>query len=203
MTTRAATPGFTLVEVLIGLLVASIALAAGFGALAAVGDNAGRADTMTAESLDGAARRAMLIDLLEGARLRHGGERFQGLSADLLGLPSDELILPTTGRTGLPISPVIARLYVDTDPATPEEGLVAEVVGRVGDEPVYLPIAPEASRITARYGVIGPTGLWGWSPDWTVNRMPDAIELVIEPAPGKTLPPLLAYPIRVRLEAAR
>jgi len=198
-----ARPGFTLVEVLIGLLVASIALAAGFGALAAVGDNAGRADEATAELLDGAAKRAMLIDLIEGVRLRHGGERFQGLSAELLGLPSDEMLLPTTGNTGLPVSPVIARLYVDTDPATPEEGLVAEVIARVGDEPVYLPLVPEAGRMTASYGVIGPTGQWSWNPEWTVNRLPDAIQLVLEPAPGRTLQPLLEYPIRVRLEAVR
>lgn len=198
-----ARPGFTLVEVLVGLLVASLALAAGLGALAAVTDHAGRADATTAETLDGAARRALLVELLEGARLQHGGERFQGLSSELLGTESDELVLPTTGRTGLPLSPAVVRLFVDTDPATEFEGLVAEVYDRVGDAPVYVPIVPEAGRMTVRYGVVGPTGLWGWSGEWTANRIPDAIELVLEPAAGRTLPPLLAYPIRVRLEAVR
>jgi prepilin-type N-terminal cleavage/methylation domain-containing protein len=192
--------GFTLMEVVVGLAVASLALAAGFGALSLVGDRGRHADNAAAEVLHGAAQRAQLQELLAGARLRHAGERFQGLSAELLGLASDELYLPTTGRTVLDEPVSLARLYIDTDPTTPVHGLVAEVIARAGDEPVYQELVPDAGRLILRYGVVDPLGQVAWESSWTANRLPQAIELTLEPAPGRSLPPLLAYPLRVRLE---
>lgn len=196
-------PGFTLVEVLVGLVVASLALAAGFGALAVVSDRATHMDTATVSAIEGAARREQLIEILTGARLRHAGERFQGLDPALLGTESSELIVPTTARLALDEPIVVARLFIDEDPATPERGLVAELIARQGDTPVYQELVPEAGTLTVWYGTLNATGEMAWQPAWLANRLPDAIELVLTPAPGEVLPPLLAYPIRVRLEAAQ
>jgi hypothetical protein len=56
-------------EVIVGLTVASLALAAGFTTLAFVGERARAAERATVEALEGAAGRMLLVDWLSGARL--------------------------------------------------------------------------------------------------------------------------------------
>src|SRR5690606_24269629 len=60
--------GFTLMEVLVALVVSSIALAAGFATLSFVGDRSRAAEITTLEALEGAAGRRLLIEWLAGAR---------------------------------------------------------------------------------------------------------------------------------------
>jgi prepilin-type N-terminal cleavage/methylation domain-containing protein len=194
--------GFTLMEVLVGLVVASLALAAGFGALVFVGDRSRHAEQAAVAALEAGAVRALLADWLGGARLIFGDYRFFGQDGETLGQGSDELILPTTARTPLHEPMAVARLYIDEDPETPERGLVAELSVRLTDEPRRLELVPQAGRLRLRYLMLTAEGT-EWVDAWVANRLPEAIELSLEPAPGDSLPPLLRLPLRVALETLR
>jgi prepilin-type N-terminal cleavage/methylation domain-containing protein len=196
-----ARPGFTLVELLVGLMVAGIALMAGVLALAAVQDRSVHADEAAHAAVSGATQRAMLVEWLNGARFRAAtGEQFEGMQADEQGRIVDQLMFPTTARTPLGVSSTVIGLYIDDDPDTPERGLVAEMTGMTfGQEPRRMQLVPEAGSMHIRY--LGMTqGVPIWEEVWSGrNQLPRLVEITLLPAPGETLPPLLQYPIRAAL----
>ena len=79
MTTNAR--GFTLMEVLIGLTVAALALTAGFATLGFMTDTDEPVDVASALALRGATTRNLLTEWLGEARYRQGrrGQAFEGL----------------------------------------------------------------------------------------------------------------------------
>jgi prepilin-type N-terminal cleavage/methylation domain-containing protein len=191
--------GFTLLEVLVGLSVASIALMAGMLALGAVQDRSEHAEEASRTALSGATQRAVLVEWLNGARMRAvTGERFEGMKTDERGEMIDQLVLPTTARTPLGVSSTVIILYIDNDPETPERGLVAELTGATfGEEPRRMELVPEAGAIYLRY-LTEVAGVQVWDDTWSGRtRLPRLVELTLEPARGETLPLLLQYPIRV------
>lgn len=197
--------GFTLVEVVVGLAVGGIVLAAGFAALATVHDRSLHAREATTVALEGSAVRATLVEWLSTAQFQASelGVRFEGLDAREQGLPWDELVFPTRARTVLRSPWTAVRLYVDLDPETPERGLVAELTGWLGDEPRVLELAPQAVGLTVRYlpAVDGPvewTGSWVGQPE-----LPRGVELTLLDHPDDPLPPLLRLPLRVALATLR
>lgn len=200
--------GFTLMEVLVGLVISSIALAAGFATLSFVGERARAAEAATVEALEGAGGRMLLIEWLAGARLSapNRGGTFQGMDAEENGLESDELTFPTTARTPLHVPNVVVRLYIDVDDETPERGLVAELTERQLDEPRRVELLPQVAGMELRYLPDVEGGVDGveWEPSW-IGRdgLPKAVELVLTAAAGDSLPPLLRYPIRVPLGTLR
>jgi prepilin-type N-terminal cleavage/methylation domain-containing protein len=197
--------GFTLVEVLVGLTVAALALTAGFTALAFVGDRAKDAELATMVALEGATSRQLLVDWLAGARLESPNRagNFQGLDGEDLGKDSDELVFPTTAATQLQVRNAVVRLFIDEDDETVERGLVAELTERVQDEPRRVELAPQAASIQLRYLPDGEDAV-EWLDSWQArNRLPRAIELIILPLAGDSLPLLLRYPIRVTLGTLR
>lgn len=198
-------PGFTLVEVLVGLTVAALALGAAFSTLTFVGDRSRDAEIAATTALEGAVARELLVDWLSGARFRasnRAGE-FQGLDADENGLENDELILPTTALTPLHASTTIVRLFIDEDEETPERGLVAELTERAQDEPMRVELVPGAVRLDLAFLPDVPDAE-EWLPGWiSQGGLPRAIELSLSAAPGDSLPPLLRLPIRVALGTVR
>ena len=148
MTGRA---GFTLMEVMVGLTVAALALTAGFATLAFISDSQHPVDRAAALALTGATTRRLLTDWLGESRLRvsRRGEYFQGLDGEERGSPSDELIFPTTASTPLGVGTTVVRLYIDRDEDTPERGLVAELTELVTDvgsaSPPWISIAGRTS----------------------------------------------------------
>lgn len=197
--------GFTLVEVIVGLTVAALALTAGFTALAFVDDRAKHAEAVTVAALADAAARQLLVDWLAGARLRapNRGEQFQGLDAEEHGVESDELIFPTTASTPLQAPQTVVRLYIDRDEETPERGLVAELTEREIDEPRRIELVPSAGAMELRF-LPDLEGQVEWVPGWLgIDQLPRAVELVLHPARGDTLPRSLRYPLRVPLGTLR
>jgi prepilin-type N-terminal cleavage/methylation domain-containing protein len=197
--------GFTLMEVLIGLTVAALALTAGFATLGFLTDSDEPVDVASAMTLRGATTRNLLTEWLAEARYQVGrrGETFQGLDGDVWGTPADELIFPTTASTPLGVGTTVVHLYIDDDNATPERGLVAALTELVTDEPRVVELVPEAGSLELRYllPLEGTTG--EWVAGWISNRLPGAIELILGPNRADTLPPLLQYPLLVPLEATR
>jgi prepilin-type N-terminal cleavage/methylation domain-containing protein len=192
-------PGFTLVEVLVGLTVASLALLAGMTALGSVRDSSERADEAARVAVGGATQRGLLVTWLTGARMRAPtGEMFEGMQEDAGGHMVDVLLFPTTARTPLDGTFTVVGLYIDNDPDTPERGLVAEMTGMTfGEEARRMELVPEAGGLIIRYRGEGSFSD-EWEETWSArNRLPRLIEITLLPAPGDSLPLLLRHPIRV------
>ena len=200
-----ARPGFTLIELIVALTVASLALAAGFAALGFVRDRGLHAEDAARVALSGATQRALLMDWLTNARLAApAGENFVGEDHEVNNKPMDTLFFPTTARTPLDGTHTIIGLYIDEDPETPETGLVAEMVGVVlGSEERRMELVPAAGAMNIRYRP-DADGDFEWSESWGNNsQLPRGIEITLYPVDGDTLPQLLRLPIRVALGVAR
>jgi prepilin-type N-terminal cleavage/methylation domain-containing protein len=202
---RALRPGFTLLELLVGLTVASMALAVGVAALGIVRDRAVHAEEATVRAVAGATQRNMIVDWLAGARMRAPtGEQFEGMQQDQGGVMVDVLLFPTTAHTPLDGSHTVVGLYIDNDPETPEQGLVAEMTGMLlGAEPRRMELVPEAGGMRIRYLSVA-NGIADWADTWAGQRtLPRMIEITLEPAPRQELPLMLQYPIRVAFGSAQ
>ena len=197
--------GFTLLEVLVGLTVAALALTAGFATLGFLSDSDEPVDVASALALRGATTRNLLTEWLGEARYQVGrrGETFQGLDGEVYGTPADELIFPTTASTPLGVGTSVVHLYIDSDPDTPEHGLVAALTVRPTDEPRLVELVPEAGSLELRYLVPVEGSIGEWVDGWISNRLPGAIRMTLTSTAADTLPPLLQYPLLVALEATR
>ena len=197
--------GFTLMEVLIGLTVAALALTAGFATLGFLSDSDEPVDVASALALRGATTRNLLTEWLGESRYRAGrrGATFQGLDGEDFGTQTDEIIFPTTASTPLGVGTTVVRLFIDDDRDTPEQGLVAELTELLTDEPRLVELVPEAGSLEILYllPLDGTTG--DWMTSWASNRLPQAIRLILGPNRTDTLPPLLRYPLLVALESTR
>jgi prepilin-type N-terminal cleavage/methylation domain-containing protein len=196
-------PGFTLLEVTVGLAVAGLALGSGMAALGFIGERTQHAEAATAAALEVATTRQLLVDWLAGARFRasNGTDGFQGLDVDYEGWPDDVLLFPTTAATHLSAGETIVRLYIDRNEDTPERGLVAELTVQRGLASRIVELVPDAGGLQLRY-LPDPAGVvpLEWTEQWIGrNQLPRGLELTIVPARDAELPPLLLYPIRVTL----
>jgi prepilin-type N-terminal cleavage/methylation domain-containing protein len=204
MKIRSSQDGFTLIELIVGLAISSVAIAAGFGALGIVQDRGDAAEEVNRLALSGATQRSLLMDWLAGARFEAPtDEAFTGLDAESGGLPMDELLLPTTARTPLSNVSTVVRLYIDEDPDTPEMGLMAEMsITSLSTEPRRIAIVPSAGAMEIRY--LPEADGAGWEDGWMGrNALPRGLEITLWPAVAESLPPLLQLPIRVALPSAR
>lgn len=197
--------GFTLMEVLIGLTVAALALTAGFATLGFISDTDEPVDVASALALRGATTRNLLTEWLGEARYQVGrrGATFQGLDDEVYGTETDELIFPTTASTPLGVGTTVVRLFIDEDNSTAEQGLVAELTELPSDEPRLVELVPEAGSLSLRYLLPIEGTLGEWMDGWISNVLPQAIELILGPNRSDTLPPLLRYPLLVPIEARR
>ena len=200
MKTRA---GFTLVELLVGLTVAGLALSAGFAALAFVHDRGERAEIESRVAVAGATQRALIMDWLASARYRSpNGQQFQGDDVEEDNKKKDKIVFPTTAASPLEGSVTVVGLYIDEDPETPETGLIAELTGVVLGEPVRrMELVPQAAELNIRY-LPNVAGEVDWQDGWAGrNELPRGVEITIIPAMGDTLPALLRLPIRAAVGA--
>lgn len=198
MKTRA---GFTLLELMIGLTVAAIALSIGAVALGTVRDRSTHAEAVVDEVMSGATQRALLVEWLAGARFRAvTGEQFEGMQNDEGGRLVDQLMFPTSARTPLGTVSTVVGLFIDDDADTPERGLVAEMTGTTfGAEPRRMELVPQAGVMYLRYMTV-VNGVSIWTDTWAGrNGLPRLVELTLLPAPGERLPELLRHPIRVAM----
>jgi prepilin-type N-terminal cleavage/methylation domain-containing protein len=197
--------GFTLIELIVGLAISSVAIAAGFGALGIVQDRGSVADEVNRLALSGATQRSMLMDWLASARYEAPtDEVFEGLDSESSGLPMDELLFPTTARTPLSNVSTVVRLYIDSDPETPEVGLVAEMTSTVLSTATRrMEIVPSAAAMAIRY-LPEADGTEEWEDGWVARgALPRGVEITLWPGATESLPPLLQLPVLVALPSAR
>lgn len=202
MTSRA---GMTLLELVVGLTVAGLVLAAGYGAFSSIVDHSGRAAQAADAEARAAAMREALVSWLAGARLtvEEAGPPFRGLDGVYEDQPDDQLTFLTTGATPLGVRHTIVRLYVDRDEETPERGLTADFAEWRGPAAAQVEIEPRVTGLNLQYLTSIRPGT-RWLPSWISSSvMPLGVEMTLTAASGDTLPPLLTHPIVVAFESAR
>ena len=196
--------GMTLLELLVGLTITGLVLAAGYAALASVADHRRRASEAAEEVARAAAVRRTLTAWLAGARLEpfQGGPEFRGVDGTDGAHDDDELSFLTAVPIGARAYPTI-RLYVDRDEKTPERGLVAEVGEWRRPESERVVLMPEATGLEVRY-LSGISAERVWLPSWISGTvLPRALELRVAATGADTLPPLLRLPVTIALGDAR
>jgi len=197
-------PGMTLLEVLVGLTVASVALALGFGALTALSDNGDRARTAADVAIADAAKRELLLDWLTQARLTpEGSAEFRGIDGETEDQRDARLTFTTTASTPWGLRETSVHLFIDRDEETPERGLVAHLSDDRGGVAERVVIAEAANGMRARY-LSGIPGDDRWLPSWISETvLPRAVELHVEALSADSLPLLLRRPLRVPVGSAR
>ncbi len=199
--------GFILLELLVALVVAGVAVAIGYTALASVTDAAARSRAASEPIFAAAAARSTLGLWLGSATLMDGTEPFRGVHRLEGPIRSDELSLAVSSGGSLRLGPRRLRLWVDTDPTTTARGLMGELAPIGADRlssTDTLRIAPTAAGLAARY-LVRVDGRERWVDAWvSETQLPRAIELtILELAQARLarasvaggLPPLLTIPI--------
>jgi len=151
-----------------------------------------------------AARRRLLLGWLRGARLdaERPGPTFRGMDGVRDDLPDDELSFLTTASTDVSEGATLVRLFIDRDSLTPEEGLTAELSRWPRLETHRIEVDSAVAGLDCRY----LTRMFDqpeWLPSWISGTvLPLGVELRLVPAPGDTLPRLLALPLLAALGPA-
>lgn len=189
--------GMTLIELLVAMTIAGIALAAGYGMLTTLLDNRERLEETSKRAARSSALRHSLISWLEGALVARGanGPRYRGIDGVRDDHPDDELTFLTSAPTPLGSPETIVRLFIDRDEETPEEGLTAQFTEYLGNRSVTVELTPDVEGLDAEYfsRVLGADR---WMPSWISSSvLPVGVRLTLNAAPAADLPPLLALPI--------
>lgn len=194
------------------LVVSGIVAAAGYGVLAGVADGRAAVARERAERLPGPAARGALDGWLRGAALWEGSGEFRGRDRRIGPLPLDELSFAVEDGGALYPGRRRVTLWIERDPTRPRHGLLAEIApadrgGAVRTD--TLAIAPDAVGMNVRYRAVVRMRD-AWLDSWNSARLlPDAVELVILPAPqradeaaGDRVPGVLRLPLVVPLRPA-
>jgi len=172
--------GVTLIELMVALVVTSFLVIAAHATLTAMADAWSGSREARERVLNGVGRRAQLESWFRGAVLLDGVGSFRGRHQNVGGIPQDELTFAVAD--GGPLRPGAHRvhLWIDRDPGTAQQGLVAELAvirGTMLAPPETLEVAPEADGLSLRYLVrVGVQDEWvaTWESD---EHLPRSIDL--------------------------
>ena len=208
---RQGSSGFTLLELLVALVVAGAAVAIGYAGLVSVSEASARSRASSQPVFAAAAARSALSAWLSSATLMEGThpQPFRGVHRTDGPTRSDQLTTAISNGGSLRPGPRRLRVWVDTDPLTPQRGPVVELAP-IGDDRLAstdtLEIAPSATGLALRYLVL-VDGRERWVDEWvSQSQLPRAVELrLLEFARARlgavddvpSLPPLLTIPIVV------
>lgn len=196
--------GMTVMELVAGITITGLALAAGYSAFTSVVDHRQRAEQATVAVARDAAIRHSLISWLAGARLpaEESGPAFTGFDGMHGTMADAELGFLTTAATPLGSGHTIVRLYIDRDEDTPERGLVAELTEWRGAASQRIEIEPRVAGLEIRY--LSSQEARQWLPSWISSSvLPAGVELSLHAGEFDTLPPLLRLPILVSYGSSR
>lgn len=198
---KAGRAGMTLIEVVVGLVVASAVSAIGYAAFAAVTDQGRRIMAQSGDARAATVRRT-IGEWLQSAVVVQGaqGSTFRGLDDVREGIPRDEVEFVTVAATPAGKSQTLVRLYIDTDSLTIERGLTAELRDWAGTTVQRIQLDTTVDALDARYTSSLVT-VKRWMPSWVSSSvLPDVIELRFG---GRNVDDLLTLPIVTRVGAPR
>lgn len=197
--------GVTLIELVVGLTIAAMVLSAAYAGLATALDRREIAVAAVETDLAATAIRASLRSWLESSRVPGESSEplFSGGDGTYDGLPDDRLSFVTAAATPLGSALTAVVLYIDRDPETPEQGLVAAFSDWLGTRRSLVELVPGANALNVRYRSALLTGR-PWHPSWiSTTLMPAGVELAITTDAETSLHPIIAYPLRVALPGGR
>lgn len=180
--------GMTLIEVIIGLLVASTAVALGFAALHGVAEAARRTDAAGGAALARAEVRRQLGEWLSHAHLEPGGRlSFAGVDGAWQGLADATVSFWTLAPSDSEGRPVPVRLFVDRTEGAVSGPLMAEI-GSAGDGGNFrLTVADSVSSLQVRY-LSGIPGDDRWLSSWISRSVLPRAVILSAWGPGSSTP---------------
>jgi prepilin-type N-terminal cleavage/methylation domain-containing protein len=191
--------GMSLVELVVGLAITGLMLAAGYAAFGSILDHRERATESTLRLAREAAVRQTIVGWLAGARVtgEAAGPGFSGIDGLHGNVPDAELRILTAGATPSGSGAIVVRLFIERDDASSQRGLVAEVSAWAGEWSERIELERRAVGLEIRY-LSSAAGPRQWLPSWISSSvLPAGVELRLVAATADTLPPLLALPILV------
>lgn len=195
--------GMTLLELLVGLVITSAALAMGYAAFTGVAAQRERAVRAMDQATRAALVRSSLIEWLHDVRLEadQHDPPFRGLDGVYDDEPDDQLFFLTTAPVFPGGGAVQVHLFIDRRAAAPKRGLVAVLTELDGSRSERLDLAPAAIGLDIHY--LFQFGKRRWVPGWvSSSALPLGAELTIKASPHDKLPPLLQRPILVAIGAS-
>lgn len=190
--------GFTLIEVLVALAIAGLTVLAVHAGIRTVFDLEAKARMEGERSARALAVRRQLADWLRAVDIpgENGTRPLTIRDRRRDGRPDDELFMTTLRPSPFRVGRTPLRLYIDREPGTSENGLVAELEDREGMRRHEL--APAAEGLDLRF-LLRLEHERQWLDTWrSRTQLPRAIEIRLS---GDSLPPLLRAPVIVSLVA--
>lgn len=197
--------GFTLLELVVALAIAGLAVSAGYSVVALLTDRGGELATASRESSRVAGVRSEIVDwlgeaIVDDARLTPS---FSGLDRLRGSVPDDELTFITTARTPLDVSRTQVRLFIARDSAGSVIGLTATLRDWDGSSTIRIPLDSTVGTMDLRFRTSNfeeHGGLDSWiSP----SALPQSVRIVFGGDGERELPRLLRLPILVPLRNGR
>lgn len=191
--------GFTLIEVLVALAIAGVTVLAVHAGIRTVFDLEATARAEGERSARALAVRRQLADWLRAVDVSGGAGARPLTIRDRRrdGRPDDELLVTTLRPSPFRVGRTPLRLYIDREPGTFEDGLVAELEDREGMRQRHE-LAPAAEGLDLRF-LLRIEHEGEWLDTWrSGTQLPRAIEIRLF---GDSLPPLLRAPVIVSLVA--
>lgn len=198
--------GFTLAELLVALAVAGLVVAAAQSLLGTLGDFSRRSQAARDPVLRGAAARSALTAWFRAAQRPDSLLHFLGRHGSVGGEAVDELAFTIEDGGRLWSGPHRVHLWVDRDPQTPRQGLLAAMTPLYsgGAAPAEtLSLAVQATGLAIRYKIID-NGRERWVSEWQSDwQLPLAAELHVTrlgrvrlgAVDENALPPLIDLPM--------
>jgi hypothetical protein len=186
----------TLIELMIGLVITSLAVAAGYAAFASIVDHQQRVHGTSDEVTRTAAVRRTLTNWLENAQLQisSGDVPSNGMTRDL-NSSQEELRFITTAPTPLYTDSTIVDLYVNTNAADPRRGLVALLTRSQSTDSMLVQLDSTVTAMSVLY-LTGETAGRQWLDAASLgNTTPVAVRLALLSTEDPSTHSLLWIPI--------
>jgi type II secretory pathway pseudopilin PulG len=199
----------TLIELCVGIVVTGIAAAAGYATFSSIIDNRERARESMSAMQHAASTRSMLASWFASARYVRDSIAVPSVSGIGTLEMDDDIRFITTAATPLGSQQTQIWLYIDRDPFTIEEGLVAEftALNQPIDSTLMVVVSKKMeinSGITGlEVNLLDPTTRL-WVPRSDIGRAaPLGLYVALYPAWRDTLPALLRMPFMYSLGNTR
>ena len=184
--------GMTLMELVIALLITGMIAAIGAAAFNSVLDNRAAAKVATNAVTGAASTRALLVSWLSSGRFSSDAQRPPTVTTLNLGEDDDALVVMVSTPTPINYTDAVVHLFVDRDPETPEQGLVAEMQSIEAAQLVRTELDSAVTGLLVEYLDEG-TNRWVPRKEGVV-RNPRALRMTLSARAPDTLPPLLRLP---------
>jgi len=180
------------------MVLMAMMLGAGYSAFAMTADTRDHAVAIVDPITRSLATRQLLGQTLANARVTgRNGPLFRGTNKGAAG--NDEISFLATSAPPWVDGPVLVRMFIDGDGATPERGLVFELTDPGLAWRKRVEVARQVIALDARY-LIRNAGVAQWTSTWASPlELPEGIEINLGLATHDTIDALLEAPLLVRL----